>query len=588
MGVGLAGCSRPTENQPPQQQQQSPPAQQEAAAQPPPPTETSVAAEAPTPPPAPPPAPAPAAETTVAPSNPVAEQLVAPSQPATEEQGDTGAYETFYSALADQGEWIETPDYGYVFQPAVRDPQWAPYSNGHWVYTDAGWTWVSNEPWGWATYHYGRWANIEGTGWVWVPGKRWAPAWVSWRHGGGYCGWAPLPPESAHVDVRIGNDCDVTFKIGAGCYNFIPQKFMGEPDYRPHYVNHGNNVTIVQQTKNITNITINKTVINNYQVNAGTINNVSTVNNFHQVTVRGPSLQEISAASRAPIQHVTLAPSNQRGPAVVHGSTLAVFAPNLPRNAGHPAQPPVAAQRINQVTVNRGDNAAKPLQATRTLSAPAPNPPAAQREPPPTAVPHPTSTPALPHPTIEPHPTTTLAVPHPTSTPPPTAVPHPTSTPALPHPTTEPHPTTTLAVPHPTAQPHPVNTPALPHPIQNSTPIPQEKAAAPAGLEQAAPPAEQKPKPAAPIEPTKPPEPKVENANHAASPAIKTPEPEKPVTPTREPAKANPPAQPKSSGAPPKNVVVKPPGEPNKEQAEKKPTPKTPATNAPPAEPSRP
>lgn len=31
-------------------------------------------------------------------------------------------------------------------------------------------------------------------GWVWVPGVEWAPAWVSWRVGGGYIGWAPLPP----------------------------------------------------------------------------------------------------------------------------------------------------------------------------------------------------------------------------------------------------------------------------------------------------------------------------------------------------------------------------------------------------------
>ena len=140
---------------------------------------------------------------------------------------------------------MQTDDYGYVFQPNVTDPHWAPYTDGHWVYTDAGWTWVSDEPWGWATYHYGRWINIDGTGWVWVPGYRWAPAWVSWRYGGGYCGWAPLPPEtlSARSSVaaaawstfHFGGDVDVNFSIGPGCYNFVRVGDIGEPNYHGHY-----------------------------------------------------------------------------------------------------------------------------------------------------------------------------------------------------------------------------------------------------------------------------------------------------------------------------------------------------------------
>src|ERR1700692_1388685 len=117
--------------------------------------------------------------------------------PPEDQGGDQGAsFQTFYDQLGDQGTWVQTDDYGYVFQPNVSDPNWAPYTDGHWAYTDEGWTWVSDESWGWATYHYGRWANIDGTGWVWVPGYQWAPAWVSWRYGGGYCGWAPLPPET--------------------------------------------------------------------------------------------------------------------------------------------------------------------------------------------------------------------------------------------------------------------------------------------------------------------------------------------------------------------------------------------------------
>src|SRR5437868_10405485 len=100
----------------------------------------------------------------------------------------TASYDTFYTKLGSFGDWIETSDYGYVFQPrqAEQSRNWRPYTNGHWVYTDAGWTWISNEQFGWATYHYGRWIRLHSVGWVWVPGGQWAPAWVSWRKGNDY------------------------------------------------------------------------------------------------------------------------------------------------------------------------------------------------------------------------------------------------------------------------------------------------------------------------------------------------------------------------------------------------------------------
>jgi hypothetical protein len=68
-----------------------------------------------------------------------------------------------------------------------------PYTDGHWVYTDAGWLWVSDYSWGWAPFHYGTWVYVD-TGWAWVPGSVWGPAWVQWRYGGGYIGWAPVVP----------------------------------------------------------------------------------------------------------------------------------------------------------------------------------------------------------------------------------------------------------------------------------------------------------------------------------------------------------------------------------------------------------
>ena len=125
----------------------------------------------------------------------------------------------FYDNLADQGNWIDVADYGYCFQPnvAVNDSTWRPYADGYWAYTDAGWTWVSYEDFGWATYHYGRWTNLADYGWVWVPGYEWGPAWVSWRTGGDYVGWAPLPPQGDEVVYEgrpITGAVDITLESG--------------------------------------------------------------------------------------------------------------------------------------------------------------------------------------------------------------------------------------------------------------------------------------------------------------------------------------------------------------------------------------
>ena len=102
---------------------------------------------------------------------------------------------TFYDDLEPYGDWVEMPDYGWGFAPRV-DRDWRPYTRGQWIWTDYGWYWDSDEDFGWAAYHYGRWVNDRYYGWIWIPGTEWAPAWVSWRHGNGYSGWAPLPPRA--------------------------------------------------------------------------------------------------------------------------------------------------------------------------------------------------------------------------------------------------------------------------------------------------------------------------------------------------------------------------------------------------------
>src|SRR4051812_41770321 len=170
----------------------------------------------------------------------------------------------FYDNLSSQGSWIEVADYGYCFQPnvAVNNPDWRPYSDGYWAYTDAGWTWVSYEDFGWAAYHYGRWLRIHDRGWFWVPGYEWSPAWVSWRTGGNYVGWAPLPPregsELVYEGRSVSGDVDLAWDIGPAYYNFIDVRYIGEPLLRERIFNPAQNVTYVEQTVNVTNIAVSR------------------------------------------------------------------------------------------------------------------------------------------------------------------------------------------------------------------------------------------------------------------------------------------------------------------------------------------
>ena len=165
----------------------------------------------------------------------------------------------FYEPLGAHGQWVVVTGYGRCWRPARVEVGWRPYSNGYWQRTDAGWYWASEEPWGWATYHYGRWDFHGEFGWIWVPQTQWAPAWVSWREGGGYVGWAPLRP-SARIGVSIGVGVrEPAFESRA--FVFVEHRRMLEP-VRPKTVI-VNNTTIINQTVNITKVTVvNKTVIN--------------------------------------------------------------------------------------------------------------------------------------------------------------------------------------------------------------------------------------------------------------------------------------------------------------------------------------
>ena len=96
----------------------------------------------------------------------------------------------FREPLSAHGRWVNT-QWGEAFVPDAPEG-WRPYTNGQW---GPDRFWQSNDPWGWATDHYGRWGWDANVGsWVWVPDTQWAPSWTAWRENDDVVGWAPVPP----------------------------------------------------------------------------------------------------------------------------------------------------------------------------------------------------------------------------------------------------------------------------------------------------------------------------------------------------------------------------------------------------------
>jgi hypothetical protein len=292
------------------------------------------------------PEPAPAPE-------PVAES--APLRGVPVDDGEPSATtQSFYDELDPHGDWIETPDYGYVFRPGIvaRDVSWRPYEDGRWGYTEDGWTWVSNEPFGWATYHYGRWTRLNRFGWVWVPGTEWAPAWVSWRYGDDYCGWAPLPPEA-----RFGSGISISFDVAGGYgaldYVFVPTISLCESSIRRHIVDRRRNVTIINRTVNVTHIERrrehNKTVITN----------------------RGPHITRVEAAMKKPVPRLKL--ERRQGPdrrTQIQGDTVQISAP-APRRAVDQPKPRRVKERISKADSGRAEAIATPVAVGTPQAEPA-------------------------------------------------------------------------------------------------------------------------------------------------------------------------------------------------------------------------
>ena len=230
-------------------------------------------------------------------------------------------YQQFYNDLSPYGNWINDPQYGYVWSPYESDFQ--PYrSNGNWAYTRYGWTWVSDYRWGWAPFHYGRWTLDPYYGWLWIPGYDWAPAWVDWRSGGDYYGWAPMGPGYG-------------FNISVNVWNFVPRRYIYSRRLHNYYVNPSRNVVIINNT----------TIINN---NHTTINNGNT--GPRRTYNTGPSVREVENVTKARVRTLDVVQSSRPGAASLDGKSIRIYKPEVAKieNENLVARP-VRAIELNDV-----------------------------------------------------------------------------------------------------------------------------------------------------------------------------------------------------------------------------------------------
>ena len=204
----------------------------------------------------------------------------------------------FFSALEPYGEWIEIDYDEYVWRPYDVGRFWKPYSEGRWEWTSYGWHWVSYEPFGWATYHYGRWFYDDYYGWVWMPGEKWAPAWVEWRYNDNYIGWSPLPP---YADFRpnYGIRFSIRWNSGYNHWNFVSYRNFYTVNVNNYFVNNYTVRNIYKRTKYRTNYFTSNNRIVNGGINKRFIEKRSGVRIRTKSVYRTSSRKELSKRTRA-------------------------------------------------------------------------------------------------------------------------------------------------------------------------------------------------------------------------------------------------------------------------------------------------
>ncbi|MEN6559477.1 MAG: DUF6600 domain-containing protein [Acidobacteriota bacterium] len=210
-----------------------------------------------------------------------------------------------YDYLAPYGTWIGLAPHGYVWCPRHMGYRWRPYIDGYWIWTDWGWTWISDYDWGWMPFHYGRWGWDDDLGWFWVPGTVWGPAWVTWRWSDLYFGWAPIPPG---LDFRAGIDFDaLALGIPFNFWVFVGGSHFLDRDLGRYCLPYERNATIIGLTA----------PRNRFEFRGGRMAN------------QGIDVETIRRITRRQVLRYDLADSDRPGGALVAGRSARIYQPGF-------------------------------------------------------------------------------------------------------------------------------------------------------------------------------------------------------------------------------------------------------------------
>jgi hypothetical protein len=198
--------------------------------------------------------------------------------------------------------------------------------------TDYGWTWVSDYPWGWAPFHYGRWDYDNNNGWFWVPDNEWGPSWVTWRTGNGYYGWTPMRP-GISISLSFGNNYRDLDR-----WNFVRDRDFGRTDMHNYYAKRSDYNTII----------VNSTVINNTYIDRSR-NNTTYIS--------GPSINDVQRVTGRKISNYAVR-DNDRPGQTLKNSQLQIYRPQIQRTNSESRKPaPSRITNLKDVKPSRERNA---------------------------------------------------------------------------------------------------------------------------------------------------------------------------------------------------------------------------------------
>ncbi|MCW3121659.1 MAG: hypothetical protein JWQ38_1151, partial [Flavipsychrobacter sp.] len=182
--------------------------------------------------------------------------------------------------------------------------------------------------------HYGRWTYNSYYGWVWIPGHEWAPAWVSWRSGGGVYGWAPMGP---------GYVAGSVYDYPDNYWVFVSPDYLYESNvygyYQPRHVRR-----YIRET--------------NY------INETYVDNGYHSTYYYGPRREVIERESHRPVQVYKVSGASAPRQTNVSGNVVQVYRPSVnaeTRTTARPVNPIRASQPVGRPQAfTRGEGRREP------------------------------------------------------------------------------------------------------------------------------------------------------------------------------------------------------------------------------------